>query len=103
VSKAKTKPLYLISNHAIERFEHRWNLLYKCPPPKDPQSYISSAFERSKRVTNLDWHQKKRTKKNPGCLFFRFQQFDFILLGRMIVTIEVNEIYGREKRMLNAA
>jgi len=103
VSRVKTEPLYLISNHAIERFLHRWNLLFKCPPPKDPQGYISNAFERSRRITDLDWHQKRRTEKNPGCLFFRFKQFDFVLFGRMIVTIEINEKYGREKRMLNAA
>jgi hypothetical protein len=89
-----------ISNHALKRVKERWNLLHpRAKLPDDLYRFIALRFSNAKKVENLSKQEKLRIQRYGETLFFRQNNFTFVVQDSVIVTIEISD---KGKRELNA-
>ena len=79
-----------VSYHAMERFRQRWMLLYNISPPTQIARYIEDMINRSYLIdVTTDWERQKRAMRYPGSMFFRYDDFIFIITDQTVITIEI--------------
>jgi len=90
-----------LTNHALDRLYERWSTAFlNHKMPDDLISWVAYQFsEKVLRVTNLNRQEKSRVKKHKGAtLFFRANEFTYVVQGNNIVTIE---LCAKNKRNMN--
>ncbi|MBN2653126.1 MAG: hypothetical protein JXR63_12165 [Spirochaetales bacterium] len=80
-----------ITIHARNRFIERWRKLYNKPLPQSIDSFIAENFSKSKKVKGFSSHENKRLKRyGKDTLFFRNNDFTFVVQDARIKTIEIS-------------
>lgn len=80
-----------ISHHAFLRLKERWHQLYDSPEPEDLQSFIAERFAHANKVVNHSKVERERLKKyGSDTLYFRHNDFTFVVQNAVIVTIEIS-------------
>ena len=90
-----------LTNHALDRLYERWSTAFvNHKMPDDLTAWVAFQFsEKVSRVTNLNRQEKERVKKHKGAtLFFRANEFTYVVQGNSIVTIE---LCAKNKRRMN--
>lgn len=91
MSKKGKKVVLRISTHAVTQLEKRWWALFHTRGPEDPHQWIADRFNASDRVENLSTVERSRLKKHGNdTLYFRGNDFTFVVQDRTIVTIEIS-------------
>lgn len=80
-----------ISNHARERFQQRYFLLYnkKFKTIEEIDSCIYNMFMLSKKESNKKLIKRRNDNKATDTLYYRFNEFRFVIQNQTLVTIEI--------------
>jgi hypothetical protein len=88
-----------ITSHAFLRFRERWSLLHKISSPVDLHAFITEKFSHAGRIKNHSREEKKRLKRyGSDTLYFRNNDWTFIVQDAKIITIEIS---NQEQRHSN--
>ena len=100
INKKGGKVELSITFHAINRFAKRWNRLHpEQLMPGNVDEEITKLFSYSNRLKNLSQKEKNRLRRyGNDTLFFRHNDFTFIVQNMAIVTVEVS---SKGKRHMN--
>jgi len=92
----------VITRHCRERFRERWARAFPHRPLcADIDAEITNRFNRATRISHRGVHEKRRMARHGrDTLYFRADNFTFIVQDAVIVTVELNE---RGMRHLNRA
>jgi len=99
-TKGKIIPLTPTA-HAVDNFIRRWNRLHpdKRMLPEKAETKMAELFGRAFRVWNLSKQEERRRRRHTrDTLFFRTDEFRFVVQNQHIVTVEIST---REKKHLN--
>lgn len=89
-----------VTDHAIERFIERYNLLFGTALDMDAAiGKIEHLFKHSNRLTKLGKHSQQRLERyGKDTMFFRKNEFTFVVQNSTLVTVEIS---AKKHRHLN--
>lgn len=95
----KQKTIYVhVTTHAVARFTERYRLI-RGAPVANPKETLIEYFNASTRRTPQTEKERQRLKRyGTDTLFFKFQDFTFVVHDGCIVTVEIT---AKGKRGLN--
>lgn len=88
-----------VSHHALLRLKERWHKLHNLPEPEDLYAFVVERFSHAVRIVNYSRAERTRLKRyGKDTLYFRHNDFTFIVQDSVIVTIEIS---NKGQRHLN--
>lgn len=88
IDKNGEKKNVLLTQHAIERFCQRFELVYGFSAPENVHRAINNIFLQGELVKNPDMIEQFHIKET-GCKYVRSGHFDFVVVGKYVVTVEI--------------
>jgi hypothetical protein len=88
----------LVSGHARQRFQERWEKTFPDVPLEDVDVVLARWFSTASRVQNLSERDRKRMRKyGKDTLFFRTNVFTFVVSNSVLVTVEISDRGSRHQ------
>jgi hypothetical protein len=81
----------VVKRHAVFAFQERFEKLYGVPIScEKAEQYIEARFPVTDRVKNISHKEQRRIKKHGHSLFFRDEDFTYVVTNGVLITIEIS-------------
>jgi hypothetical protein len=81
----------VVKRHAVFAFRDRFERLYGVPIScEKAEQHIEARFPEADRVKNISNKEHKRIKRHGHSLFFRDEDFTYVVTNGVLITIEIS-------------